>query len=222
MRFPHAAKGVSKIFSAEIISLISAVISGIAGLLFVIAAAVNETDENAAAVWALIALILIIPAGVLLVVGGIISIIGYIQAAKDESNFTRAIFCVIGNLVFGILSSCFAGQTGFLGWLCTVFDLISVVMQLLIILFTIFGLMSLSAGCNRPDMVKMGNGYLKTLLALYILGIIIRLMTRVFRTTAFNVALVNILSVCVIILTIVLYFFQLYYLAKAKKMLNEG
>ena len=46
MKFPNAAKGVKKIFNAEIISLIAALIGG-AGLILGLIGASNETDESA-------------------------------------------------------------------------------------------------------------------------------------------------------------------------------
>ena len=85
MKFPNAAKGVKKIFNAEIISLIAALIGG-AGLISGLIGASKETGESVGTTLLAVSSILLIISGIALLVAGIMNIIGFIQAAKDERH----------------------------------------------------------------------------------------------------------------------------------------
>ena len=97
MKFPNAAKGVKKIFNAEIISLIAALIGG-AGLVMSLIGASNETDESAGTTLLAVSGALLIVSGIALLVAGIMNIIGFIQAAKDEKGIKRAVLCTVFSL----------------------------------------------------------------------------------------------------------------------------
>ena len=79
MKFPNAAKGVKKIFNAEIISLIAALIGG-AGLIPGLIGASKETDESVGITLLTISGALLIVSGIALLIAGIMNIIGFIQA----------------------------------------------------------------------------------------------------------------------------------------------
>lgn len=96
MRFPNAAAGVKKIFTAEILALIGAiatVIGTISALIAVAAAANNSTGGTAVAGGA--SVIFLLGAGVLGIIAFIMNIIGINSAAKDEASFKTALICVI-------------------------------------------------------------------------------------------------------------------------------
>ena len=85
MKFPNAAKGVKKIFNAEIISLIAALIGG-AGLILGLIGASKETGESVGTTLLAVSGALLIVSGIALLVAGIMNIVGFIQAAKDERH----------------------------------------------------------------------------------------------------------------------------------------
>ncbi len=220
MKFPYAAKGVKNIFNAEILTLISTILGGIVTILAIVTLA--DANETTVVVSGIIMLVMSIATVVMLVVGGIINIVGYIQAARDEDGFKKAIYCTIFSIIFAFVAAFFINSTGFLGWLGTVINLISQVLQLLVFIFSVSGLMNLSAKCNRSDMIQKGANILKLISGIYIAVLIVIVLTRVFRENAFNTSLATIFSVITIILSVVLYFLYLSYLSKAKKMLGEN
>lgn len=223
MKFPHAAKGVKKIYSAQILSLIATVFTGIVSVFAVFAlAAITAENDTATFISGGATMVLGLAAVVLMVVGGIINIVGYIQAAMDEQGFKRAIVCTIIGIVLAVVSSFFTNLTGFLGWLGTALYALSQIFNLLVVFFSISGLMNLSAKCHREDMVVKGTNILKVIEAIYILYILALIITRVFRENAFNTTLAVILTVAAIILSVVQYFLYLSYLGKASKMLKEN
>ena len=223
MKFPHAAKGVSKIFSAEILSLIATITLGLASLLAVITVGFeNVQDEIGFGTFGILMLVCMAAGSVILVVGAILNIIGYIQTARDEDGFKRAIICFILSFVCSFVAAFFTNYTGFLGWLSTALNAVSGVLQLLTFLFAIGGLMNLSGSCHRPDMVQKGATILKVLAWTYILYLLVLILTRVFRENVFNKTLAATFSVIVILLSIVQYILYLSYLAQAKRMLREN
>ena len=119
MKFPNAAKGVKKIFNAEIISLIAALIGG-AGLVLGLIGASKETGESAGTITLTVSGVLLIVSGIAILVAGVINIIGFIQAAKDEEGIKRAVLCTLFSALFAFVAAFFENQTGFLGGLGSV------------------------------------------------------------------------------------------------------
>ena len=221
MKFPFAAKGVSKIFNAEIISLIAALLGGVGMVLSFIAVSGN-VDKSASDTLIIVTGALALVAGIIIAVAGIMSIVGYFQAGKDEDSFKKAILCVIFSIAFTVAASFFANQTGFFGWLYTILTVTGNICNMLATIFLILGLMALSVKCSRPDMVKHGKDILTTLVILYILTFILNFFIRLgAESTAFGSSIVNWLSGLSLCFTVFLYVFQIYYLGKAKKMLKE-
>ena len=222
MKFPFAAKGVSKIFNAEIISLIAALIGGVGMILSFIAVSGN-VDESTSYALIIATGACVLVAGIIIAVAGIMSIVGYFQAGKDEVSFKRAILCVIFSIVFTVAASFFANQTGFFGWLYTILTVAGNVCNMLATIFLILGLMALSVKCSRSDMVKHGKDILTTLVILYVLTFVLNFIIRLgAESTAFGSGIVNWLSGLSLCFTVFLYIFQIYYLGKAKKMLKEN
>ena len=134
MKFPNAAKGVKKIFNAEIISLIAALIGG-AGLIPGLIGASQETGDSVGTTLLAVSGALLIVSGIALLVAGIMNIIGFIQAAKDEEGIKRAVLCAVFSALFAFVAAFFENQTGFLGGLGTVLSSIATVLNMLVALF---------------------------------------------------------------------------------------
>ena len=207
MKFPNAAKGVKKIFNAEIISLIAALIGG-AGLILGLIGVSGA---------------LLIVSGIAFLVAGIMNIIGFIQAAKDEEGIKRAVLCTVFSCAFAFAAAFFENQTGFLGGLGTVLSSIAPVLNMRGALVMIGGLMNLSAKCKRPDMVKRGHDILTTIVVSYIITFALRLLIRFGAyTSSFGAGVINWLSGLSALFEVFIYILELFYLAKAKKMLAEA
>ena len=132
----QCSKRREKIFNAEIISLIAALIGG-AGLILGLIGASNETDESAGTTLLAVSGALLIVSGIALLVAGIMNIIGFIQAAKDEEGIKRAVLCTVFSALFAFVAAFFENQTGFLGGLGTVLSSIATVLNMLVALFMI-------------------------------------------------------------------------------------
>ena len=221
MKFPNAAKGVKKIFNAEIISLIAALIGG-AGLIPGLIGASQETGDSVGTTLLAVSGALLIVSSIALLVAGIMNIVGFIQAAKDEEGIKRAVLCTLFSALFAFVAAFFENQTGFLGGLGTVLSSIATVLNMLVALFMIGGLMNLSEKCSRPDMVKRGHSILTTIIVSYIVTFALDILVRFGAyTSSFGAGLIDWLSSLSALFSVFIYVLELIYLAKAKKMLAE-
>lgn len=230
MRFPNAAKGVKKIFTAEILKLIS-YICLIAAALFVIGviASTNidqiESDDIASVLNGLpagviggffgaIGLALIF--GILLAVAFVVNLLGCINARHDDENFKTALFFLIVSVVFAI-ASVFVMSNGFgsiLYSLATLSDTLATI-------FVIAGGVRLADQLNRGDISKKGTNVLKLIIVIEAISFVAGFITTFLRGSATMVAAI-ILFMATLILSFVKYIMYLSFLSKTKKMLNES
>ena len=222
MRFPNAAKGVKKLFNAEIIALIAAVVGGV-GLILGLIGASNEIDKSTGTTLIAVSGALLIVAGIAILIAGIMNIVGFLQAAKDEEGIKRAVLCTLFSALLAAVATFFENQTGFLGGLGTVLSSIATVLNMLVALFMIGGLMNLSEKCNRPDMVKRGHDILTTIIVSYIITFALSLLIRFGAyTSSLGAEVINWLSGLSALFEVFIYVLELIYLGKAKKMLAEA
>lgn len=111
MRFPNAAKGINKIWIAEILGIVAAVLA----IVMVILTAANHIDPSLSAEAATQAIenaqigtpfvILSVVMMLIMLVSYILNLIGIVNASKDEEGFKNALWVLLGTIVFGIVSA---------------------------------------------------------------------------------------------------------------------
>ena len=110
MQFPNAYKGIKKIFLGEILEIAAVVFTVVMAVLLMAYGVGTDADladltrEQALLLWGL-SLGLLLVAGVLAVAGLIVSIVGVVQAKKDDSHFNAAFFTALLSLVIGFIVS---------------------------------------------------------------------------------------------------------------------
>ncbi len=218
MKFPNAAKGISKLYLAEILSLIAALATGFAMIFLLIAVGTYDnlgaltTGSVAGASFGLVCLS---AAGVLALVAMILQIVGVFQASRDEGSFKLIIYVVI----FGIIVTLIAGIFSSNRVLNSISQAVSNVVELLTTLLTILGICNLSLQLRKGSMVDRGHSLIKIILAVQVLAIIASLCTIFFWSITFRVLLVCLLGFSTV-LEIAGYILFLVYLGDAKKMLQ--
>lgn len=216
MRFPNAAAGVKKIFTAEILGLIGAiatVIGTISALIAVAAAANNSTGGTAVAGGAFV--IFLLGAGVLGIIAFIMNIIGINSAAKDEASFKTALICVIVGIAGTAIASIFSSNAT----ISAIGTLISNVANLFVTIFVITGIIRLADQLNNGEVSAKGNNILKVIIVVYALSIIASLIVMILGGQTASI-IAGIIALVAAILNIVQYFMYLSFLSKAKKMLE--
>ena len=216
MSFPHAAKGISKIFISELLTLIS----GIALLVIVMlsAAKVKGTENGI--------LIGLSIAGAVFFLAFILKVIGYFQAARDEESFTRAIIFAVIFVVLLIAANFLQGQKDVvMQWVYTLVLVVAETMQLMVAVSTIGGMTELSYKCRDEGLVRRGNTLRKIITAIYTLNVVLIILNRIFvffvndKITA-TISLIIIAVVAV--LSLIQYILYITYLANVSGMLKES
>ena len=217
MRFPNAASGVKKLFTAQILGLIASVAT-IIGLIFLIftAAAADANAQGGAVAAGLGTIILMGASAVLILIGSIMTLVGIIQASKDEGAFKTALIAIIVSLVAAVIAGIFSSN----GLVQSICQIIQNVMSLAVTLFVINGVTNLAEKMNNTEVWSKGRNLLKVIVCIYALSLIASFISLIFGGIFVSMT-AAILSLIAAILNVISYFLYLSLLNKGKKMLAE-
>lgn len=226
MRFPRAAKGVTKIFVAEVMTLISVLIWGVLLAITSASGGVDNLDlSGEMSSSSLTIVIACLAVGVLMLLAVLLRVIGYIQAAGDEEYFTRAIIYAIISFVLSIITAFLQNKDGLvMQWIYTIVLAVAQLMQLLVLTSTINGLRELSYQCRRDDLVSRGGTIMKLISTIYSLNIALIILNRFFRIFLSEdvVSTITIIvAIIIVLLTVIGYILYFGYLGKSSRMLKR-
>ena len=215
MKFPNAAKGVSKIFTAEILGLISFVLLGI-GSIAVIGSAVGSGDKvsNVAVGSMAVGGILVTIGAIIMIVGAIINIVGLVQAGKDEKFFKYALYAMIIYIILSLIVNIALSASGYKDYVSNGGTLINLIVNVLVIQ----GIINLANAKQDAKVASKGLLIFKLIIAVTVLEIIASIIGAATQSTAAAVV-VLVLAIAALVLGIVRYFMYLSMLSNAKKML---
>ena len=237
MRFPDAARGVKKIFAAEILALFGR-LSIIAAIIFLAVAIISggasaeglasgtaDVDQvisgiAASSVGGLLgAVICFIAASVLSIIAYILRIVGVVQARKNEDVFGTALAFIIIGLVCTALYVIFEGISPVVSSFAnTVADL----MEVLVTVFVVSGIVKLSDQLNNGEVAKKGIFIIKLIVFINAFALIGNLIMSFMGGVNDSSDLASvIIAIVVSVLSIVEYILYLSFLVKAKKMLEK-
>ena len=219
-KFPNAAKGISNIFTAQILSLIAILATGIASILAAVMIGGVQVGSSVAAGASGIGMMIFgTGAGILAIIALIIDIVGVVQASKDEESFKLiiklTIFSLIVAVVGAIISAIFRDRVIMASIVNAVTDIISLICSILIIV----GIGNLAIKLENNDVAERCNSLLKVILWIGILAIACRFFA-LFMPSTLAAVIVILLLVASLVLYFVEYILFISLLAKAKKMLQ--
>ena len=224
MKFPSAAKGISKIFASEILTLISVIAIGFAGIFTIVFAANAEADADltvATAFTGIGTLLFAVAACVLMVIALILMIIGVIQAAKDEASFRVIIFLTIFSLIVAVAGAVFAGIFPNTKLPYNIATVVSNIISFICSILVILGIGNLAAQLKNDKVMAKCGSLLKIIICIGVLSIIARIVSLFIPSTVTAIIVIGI-AVLAMILCVVQYILYLSLLANAKTMLNES
>lgn len=167
MKFQNAYKGIGKIYLAEVLELIGAILLGIgiaAG--FFGMKTEGQIDAAITSSLALGAFLSLLPGIILPVVSLVLSFLGLSEASKDEPTQLRTAFIsCIAALAFSIIAGIIQSVSGASNLLSSIFELLATLASLFITIFTIGGISKLMTRIGRNDLVNRGNQILWLLVA---------------------------------------------------------
>ena len=219
MTFPHARKGASKLFAAEIVQIIAFILLAVGGISLVFAIDLaNSSDYNFGSVasMGLIAFIMFWVGVIMLAVVSILKLVGLWQAGKDEHHWLKTAFWLtVVQVVFigggtwllyfnggEFLGICFDDGDNY-KFLVSAAELIS----LLAFAFTILGMSDLAKKVYRPGIASLGT------VTLFMMVVeLAAIAAAVWMADSTSVLLAIVALVC----AIVVFILYLVFLAKAK------
>ncbi len=218
MRFPNAAKGVSRIFLAEILKLIAAAATLIGAFMVFMAIGSGAGGNGTASLSSGIgALGLLSAAGVLSILGFILNIVGIVNASKDEESFKTALICLVIGIVTSIISGFFANNPT----LASICNIASEILNLVVTIMVIIGIMRLAERLHNPAISAKASTQLKLIVAINVLALICNIIVTFMGGRAASV-IASILAIVAAVLSIIQYILYLIFLSQAKAMLQNS
>lgn len=223
MRFPNAAKGIKKIFAAEILSLIATVAFSIATVFGIMISYANkEGGEVALGVSSVGLLIFLLGAIVLTVLAMIFKLIGVVQSSKDEPSFKMVLYFVVFGLIVNAILAVFTIFFQDNPFLYSLINSISSVISFINLLLIILGVGSLGAQLGNQEVVLRSGSQFKIILWIGIISLLARLFAAFAPVSYFAQWVMLSFAFIATFLSIVQYILYLVLLGKAKKMLAES
>jgi len=229
MKFPNTFKGIKKIWIAEMLMLLAAVLSIV--LLFVIAnnSAVIEdvaVVEDAVVVEDTLlvnteaiktpAAILGISASVLMIVAFLLNLIGIINCRKDDSNFVNALIATLLGVVCGVVNAIWGESNPRLGnWM----EFVMVMESCYASYYVLTGVSKLSEAYPDEATKKLVDKSRNWLLGSFCLSAILKLIVDIFNIQDGTPK--TIMAIVAVLAEIVSYVIYLMALNKSKKMLAK-
>ena len=217
MKFPNAAKGISKIFTSEILALIAAIATGVASILAAVMYASAKTNSTAGAAASGIGMLVLgLGASVLLVIALILKIVGVVQTSKDEDSFKMIIYLTIFTLIVAVIAAIFSRVT----FLNNIANAVSAIGSFVTTLLIILGIGNLGVQVGNDEVIDKCSSQFKLILGIGIVALLARFFC-IFLPTIPAQGIVIALAVVALVLSIIQYILYLSLLSKAKKMLND-
>lgn len=217
MKFPNAAKGIKKLFTAEVLYLISVILIGL-GTIF---ALVSQSSEGLAVV----ILSSVAVGGIIAIVALVLQIVGVIQASKDEASFKGVIYVTLFGIAVSVVASLLSALFRDNAILPSISNLVSSIVSVISTVLIILGICNLMNQIGKQDLVVKGGKVLRIVVWLAILSLIMRFI-NIFLPSNFDDAkpLAKVIVLCLCILAVILeiaeYVLYISLLSKASKELN--
>ena len=208
MQFPNALEGVKKIYKAEIIALIGAIVGFVAALLGLVGAQSGSVGGLAGAG------VLIIAMSVLFIIAFIMNIVGLNKAKPDEENFKNALYMVFAGIVLSIVVG--ATQEGTL--IHTLGESLSNICNLLVNYLVATALLNLANRLGDTAVAQKAKSVRTLLTIVWVIALVLQVLGDAFTSKAGTIAVV--LALIASIVEIIAYIVYLGLLSKARGMLE--
>ena len=214
--FDNAYEGIKKIFKAEILALIAAILILAGSILS--ATGIQAGKDTASGNGLLVGggLIVII-AALLMIIASILNIIGVNRAAKDESAFKNALVALLIGIAANILVSAFSGDAT----VSSIGKTISNVTEIMASYFICTGIINLADRLNDSAGSASGKKVRSILMGIWTASAVLNILTILFGTNETMQAVIGITAIVAVVISIVAYFLYICLLGKAKSMLAK-
>lgn len=222
MRYPDAHNGIKKVYTAEIMTLLSTVLLLVGSIVAVFGLSgsnAGQISEDIAAGSVLGGGALLLIAGVLSLIALILNLIGLHSAAKDEKNLKTAFAMALAALIAALVSGCI-GVSGGQSLAGSLINELSSIFSLFVVFYVIRGVSNLAVSLNNTQLQARG----KTVTTLILVCLAASLVFSIFRTISGSATMTAVTGVCAVLaaLTAIIgYVLYLSFLKKAVRMLEQ-
>ena len=160
MRYPNAAKGIKKIYLAEILGILALVLA----IVIAIMVAGNQVDTSISGEVAALALqaanvgtpfvILGVAMMLLMLVSYFMNLSGIINASKDEEGFKRALWALLASIAFGVVAAILENSNAKVAnWL----KVPSTLFELVVTIYVLEGIGNLARNLGKNDIAELSK-----------------------------------------------------------------
>ena len=217
MRFPNAFRGVKKIWLAELLMLLAAIV----GIVLIVVIAANSSlvgeevivNEDAVKTPAAI---LGIGTALIALVAFVLNLLGLINARKDDSAFSIALFVTLLGIVASVISSIWSGNQGLVKWMDTALTIFSMLASY----YVLTGIANLAEQYPDPATKALALKSRTLVEGTFCATAVFKLIINIFKIQDGS-TIYTILSIIALVLELVSYVLYLRALSKGKKMLAK-
>ena len=216
MQFPHAQKGVSKLFWAEIIAIVYGLLVIVGAIL--VAIAKGDSESRLAIAGGSI----VLAGGVIAIVTFILQLIGLIQGSKDNLCFKIALFIVIFSIVASIVKVVLEKYAPNLDIVITILEVLIGVSAVLVMVYVITGVSVMAEKVGDGRLADKGRFLCTVICGLYFVSIILGLFELFFKNPNEGVVIMlRVFAIVAAVFQLVVYIMYLTYLSAARKTLKK-
>lgn len=160
MRYPNAAKGIKKIYLAEILGILAVVLAIVMGIM-VAGSHVDTSMGGEEAAQALQAanvgtpfVIVGVVMMLLMLVSYFMNLSGVINASKDDEGFKRALWALLANIAFGVVAAILENSNAKVAsWL----KVPSTLFELVVTIYVLEGIGNLARNLGKNDIADLSK-----------------------------------------------------------------
>ncbi len=211
MKFPNALKGLKKIYTSEILTLLAGVLSGVLTYLGEGIGANTEASKMA------ILAALLIGFSIITIIAYILNFVGTAQAGKDESSFKSALLWILIGIVLTVAATV-------LGESHSLYRYLSNGTRLADILTTVYiiqGVICLANRVGNEEQAQRGKRVQNMIVIIYALSFVLQIANDFLNVEKIPAAILAACGFGAMILLIIAYITFLKLLSRAKKMLQQ-
>lgn len=226
MTFPNACTGVKKIFTAQILKILSTVfliVGAVSTLLTAAVFSVEAAESGGPGVGlAVVSIIFLAIGGVLAIISFLMNIIGLRQAGTDEESLHMAFIVSIFALVIRFVSTLFDLLNVGSGIADNIAEAVGYVCEIFVIISVIRGITNLADRLHNEKVGSLGDKLSNVILVILVLALIANTIPIFLGTDVNVLTSATILEVASLVLTAVGYIIYLVFLGKASNMLRTS
>ncbi|MBE5898872.1 MAG: hypothetical protein E7279_04650 [Lachnospiraceae bacterium] len=215
MSYENARNGIGKIFTAQILAIIAAVCTLIAGIMaaLMIGAASAESMGGVAAS-GIGGVLFTVGSYVLILIAFILELVGLNKAGKDSEQLKKAFTITIVSIIVELVIAIITSFTGEVAWVKQIGDIVASILALLVTYNVLYGCAGL-----KSELTDKANSVWKMYLIVVIISIVLAILGAILGAvgiTATSAVISIVLVIVDFVLDIVAYFMYLSFLKKAK------